>query len=226
MTPAIQARAVTKSFGPVTAIRDVTFTVGRGETVVLWGANGAGKTTVLRCLLGVVPYLGAITVDGLDVRAQGKAARGRMGYVPQEIRFHDAQTVRETAEFYAALRGLRAGEHHLAEWGLAAMAERRVGQLSGGMKQRLALALALLADPPILLLDEPTSNLDLAARRDLLECLERCRRRGKTLVLCSHQAAEVWRLADRVFVLEEGRLAREGRPEAVVDRAREEALVS
>lgn len=219
---AICVKDLTKYFGLVAAVKDVAFEVAHGETVVLWGANGAGKTTVVRCLLGVVPYLGTITVCGADVRSQGKQARRQIGYVPQEIRLHETQTVRETAEFYAALRGLRAVDDRLAEWGLADVATRRVGQLSGGMKQRLALALALLADPPVLLLDEPTSNLDVEARRELLGFLEQFKCRGKTLLLCSHQSAEVWRLADRVIVLESGRVAQQGWPEAVADRVLEE----
>ena len=223
---AIRVEELTKYFGLVTAVKDVTFEVARGETVVLWGANGAGKTTVVRCILGVIPYLGTITVGGADVRSQGKEARRQIGYVPQEIRLHDTQTVRETAEFYAAIRGLRVVDDRLAEWGLADVATRRVGQLSGGMKQRLALALALLADPPVLLLDEPTSNLDADARRELLGFLEQFKRRGKTLVLCSHQAAEVWRLADRVVVLEGGRAVQHGRPETIADRVLDEALLS
>jgi ABC-type multidrug transport system ATPase subunit len=216
--PAIRVTNLTKYFGFAAAVNDVTFDVGSGETVVLWGANGAGKTTVVRCLLGIMPYVGQITVCGADVRLQGKYARRRMGYVPQEIRLYDTQTVREAAQFYAALRGLRVVDDRLAAWGLSDVAARRIGKLSGGMKQRLVLALALLADPPVLVLDEPTSNLDVEARRALLGYLEQCKRSSKTLVLCSHQADEVWRLADRVIVLEAGRMVQEGRPETVDHR--------
>ncbi len=224
----LEMQAVVKRFGRVTAVDRVDLSVRSGETVVLWGPNGAGKTTLLRCVLGVVPFDGTITVCGYDVRRNGKAARRLMGYVPQEIRLPGHQTVLETVTFVARLRRVSpttalAG---LGRWGLEGMAEQRVQTLSGGMKQRLALALALISDPPVLLLDEPTSNLDLAARRELMEQLEQLRTQGKTLLVCSHHAAEVWRIADRVVVLEHGRVVAQDAPERLGAYLGGEALVA
>lgn len=212
---AITVRGLTKRFGVVRALEDVTFEVPRGGTVVLWGPNGAGKTTVLRCLLGIVPFDGSVEIMGHDVREEGKAARACVGYVPQEIRLHGDQTVRETLAFYAALR--RAPRERigalLAEWQLEAASRQPVRALSGGMKQRLALALALLADPPVFLLDEPSSSLDVRARRDLILLLERLSGEGRTLVLSSHRTSDLWRLADRVIALRAGRLVLDAAPE-------------
>ena len=214
---AVAAQAVVKRFGRVTAVDRVTLAVRPGETVVLWGPNGAGKTTLLRCLLGVIPFDGALRVCGHDIRQDGKAARRLMGYVPQQVRLPGHQTVAETVAFIARLRRVNPKEAlaGLARWGLDGLAAQRVHALSGGMQQRLALALALVSDPPVVLLDEPTSNLDLAARRDVLERLEQLQAAGKTLILCSHHAAEVWRIAPRVVVLEQGRVVADGAPEAL-----------
>lgn len=208
--PIIQINDLTKEFGPVTAVDDVTFAVRAGEAVALWGANGAGKTTVLRCLLHLMPFAGTITVDGLDVQKQGKEARRLVGFVPQELSFHDDLTVAETLTFYARLKKVGAGYDFnplLERLALTPHVQKPVRELSGGLKQRLALMLALLADPPILLLDEPTSNLDIRARDDFLLFLRELKEDGKTLLFSSHRLEEVKALADRVLLLEGGRLA-------------------
>lgn len=204
----IDAHGVTKRFGRVTVVDDVSFQVSNGESLAIWGSNGAGKTTLIRCLLGVFPFEGSVRLDGLDVRRQGKDARARIGYVPQELAFHDDTRVGSAMAFFARLRGL-AGSDAMAALttvGLEGHDRKRLRDLSGGMKQRLALAIALLGDPPVLVLDEPTSNLDAAGRREVVERLRALRGRGKTLVFASHRPAEVVALADRVLVLEDGRL--------------------
>jgi ABC-type multidrug transport system ATPase subunit len=205
----IQIRNLTKRFGALTAVDQVTFDVHEGEAVALWGANGAGKTTVLRCLLHLIPFQGTITVAGKDVQKEGKAVRRRTGFVPQELSFHDDLSVAETLAFYARLKKVPASydfEPLLTRLELVAHVQKPVRDLSGGLKQRLALALALLADPPILVLDEPTSNLDIRARDDFLRFLHDLREEGKTLVFSSHRLEEVKALADRVLLLEAGRL--------------------
>ncbi len=215
---AIEVTGLTKRYGRFAALSDLSFEVRPGETVVLWGPNGAGKTTVLRSILGVLPHEGKILVEGLDPASRGRAVRALVGFVPQEIRLHTDLTVEETVRFYGRLRGVPRGRGRelLEAWHLADAAGRRVGDLSGGMRQKLALVIALLSDPPILLLDEPTSNLDPGARREFADLLERLRRAGKTLLFCSHRAEEVWRLADRVVVIEAGRKTAEGAPEEVL----------
>ena len=197
---------LSRRFGRNHAVRAVSFAVREGETVALWGANGAGKTTILRCLLGLLRFDGTVAVMGIDVRRRSVDARRFIGYVPQLIHLHPDLSVRETAQFYAQLRGVSDEriETLLQEWGLAEHAEKPVQALSGGLKQKLALVLALLADPPILLLDEPTAHLDAAARAEWLELLRRLKAEGKTLLFCTHQFPEVRALADRVIVLENG----------------------
>lgn len=204
---AMIVRSLTKRFGALTAVDDVSLTVRSGETVALWGPNGAGKTTILRCVLGLMPFEGMIAVLGRDVRREGKAARRLLGYVPQELGLYRDQTVLESVSFYARLRRVPVpqGRALLETWGLSGAAEQPVRTLSGGMKQKLALVIALLGDPPVMLLDEPTSHLDARARREFSELLLRLKDARKTLLFCSHRMSEVTKLADRVVILEQGR---------------------
>ena len=212
---------VSKRFGGLTAVDDLSFTVNAAEAVALWGANGAGKTTALRCLLGLFPFKGQITVAGIDVRKEGKAARTLIGFVPQELNFHDDMSVAETLTFYARLKKVPAGYDFtplLQRLDLAPHIRKPVRDLSGGLKQRLALALALLADPPILLLDEPTANLDISAREDFLMLLHDLKVAGKTVVFSSHRLEEVTALADRVLLMEAGRLIVDAPPRELEKR--------
>lgn len=204
----IHVQGLTVRFGSLLALDRLSFDVAEGEAVALWGANGAGKTTTLRCLLGLLPFAGEVRVAGYDVRLQGRAARQRLGFVPQELNFHDDLSVEETMAFYARLK--RASQPAIAPLlervGLAAHAAQPVRALSGGMKQRLALAIALLGDPPLLVLDEPTANLDAQARADFLGLLAGLKDVGRTLLFSSHRQGEVAALADRVLRLAQGRL--------------------
>ncbi len=211
----IVAEHVTKRFGALAALDDLSFQVQNGEAVALWGANGAGKTTALRCLLNLIPFEGQIHIDGQDVKTNGKATRRLVGFVPQELSFHDDLTVAETLAFYARLKKLPAGYDFaplLARLELTPHISKRVRDLSGGLKQRLALALALLADPGLLILDEPTASLDIRAREDFLSLLLELKRSGKTMVFSSHRLEEVTALADRVLLLEAGRLVIDAPP--------------
>ena len=204
----IEFTDLTKRYGKFTAVDHLTLHVPARGAVALWGVNGAGKTTAIKCLLGLLRFDGQITVDGCDVRRQGRAARQRIGYVPQELAFYKEMTTYDMAAFYARLKGAPAVriEPVLAQVGLAEHQAKPVGALSGGMKQRLALGLALLADPPVLVMDEPTSNLDTAARSQLLQLLVQVKQAGKTIIFTSHRIEEVEALADEVAVMERGRL--------------------
>ena len=205
----IEVTHLTRRFGNLTAVDDLSFTVKPGEAVALWGANGAGKTTAVRCLLNLIPFEGQITIAGLDVRQHSKAVRTHIGFVPQELNFHDDLTVSETVTFYGRLRKLPHGTDLtslLTRLELIPHINKRVRDLSGGLKQRLALALALLADPPILILDEPTANLDIRAREEFLLFLHTLKQEGKTFVFSSHRLEEITALADRVLLLEAGKL--------------------
>lgn len=199
---------LSKRFGAFTAVDNLSFQVDARQALALWGPNGAGKTTVIKCLLGLLRYDGQILVDGLDAHRQGKATRRLLGYVPQELSFYPDMDTLETAEFYARLKQAPAGRAAavLAEVGLAEHAGKPVGALSGGMKQRLALGLALLTDPPTLVLDEPTSNLDAAARHQFLHLLSGVKAAGKTILFTSHRLEEIEALADQALVMDRGRL--------------------
>lgn len=212
--PIVSADNLIKRFGKATAVDGLNFAISSGETVALWGPNGAGKTTALRCLLGVLPFEGTITVGGKSSLTESKMVRQQIGYVPQEVRLHSDLTVRESIAFYARLRRVSTDRSTtlMVEWDLTEIAEKRVGDLSGGMKQRLALAIALLSDPPILLLDEPTSNLDVYTRHEFWTALEDLKKAGKTLIFCTHRLDEIFRLADRVIVMEGGKKVAEGPP--------------
>lgn len=183
----------------------VEFDVRRGESVALVGANGSGKTSVLRCLLGLVPFRGRATIDGCDVVHEPVAARARVGYVPQKAAFGD-QRAAEVLTFVARLRRLDPvrGADMLRAVGLEAHAGERVRTFSGGMQQRLALAVALLGDPPVLLLDEPSASLDEEGQVTFFALMGQLRRQGHTLLLASHRPEEVASLADRVLHVDRG----------------------
>jgi ABC-type multidrug transport system ATPase subunit len=199
---------LTKSYGRLVAVDEVSFNLPAGRALALWGPNGAGKTTIIRSILGLLRYSGRIEVAGRDVRRAGKACRRTIGYVPQELAFHADFRVIEALHFFARLK--RTGRERpvqvLGEVGLAEDARKRIGELSGGMKQRLALAIALLSDPPLLVLDELTSNLDRAAQAAFLAMLCRQKERNKTILFASHRLEEVELLADRVLGLDAGRM--------------------
>jgi len=206
----IQAREITKTYGSVRALAGVDFDVTRGETFGIIGPNGAGKTTLLKILLGLVrPDHGTVTVDGMNLTGDPEGVRGRMGYVPQRAGFDDGATARESLRFLARLRGVPGieVEARARTAGVAALLDRRVGTLSGGQRQRLSLAAALLGDPPVLLLDEPTASLDPRATAEFRDLVIRLGQEGRTLLLCSHLLADVERLCDRVLVLLEGKVA-------------------
>lgn len=210
----ISISQLSKRYGTQLVLDDVSIEVAPGDAVALWGHNGAGKTTIVRSILGLIHYDGTITVGGNDAATDGIAARHLIGHVPQELSFHDELTVAETMEFSCALKGVAVSraKEVLAQVGLKAELGKRVGALSGGMKQRLAIGLALLSDPPILLLDEPTSNLDAATREQMVHVLQDLKSANRTLVLTSHNLGEVGLLADRVITLEHGKAVLECSP--------------
>ena len=202
----IEIQNVTKRYGRREALSDVSVTVAPGEVTLLLGANGAGKSTLLRCLLGITGYEGEIRVAGRDPLTDGRGVRALVGYMPQSGGLHQDLTVQQTMDFYAAIRGTtpaRSAEL-LNDAGLAAHRDKRVGDLSGGMRQRLGFSLALLADPPILVLDEPSASLDAASRRWLAARLHAAAEAGRTVLVSTHAGQELLEAGHRRVTLEDG----------------------
>jgi ABC-type multidrug transport system ATPase subunit len=210
----IKVRNLVKHFGTVVALDRVSFDVNAGEAVALWGANGAGKTTALRCLLGVMPFHGEVAINGFDMKRRGKDGRRHIGFVPQDIRFHDNLRAEEVLALFARIRRASGDEipRVVEQMGLGAYVDKRVKVLSGGVRQRLALAVSVLAHPPILFLDEPTANLDAQSRKHYISFLQAQKNQGRTILYCSHRMEEVHALAERVLVLEQGRLSADCTP--------------
>jgi Cu-processing system ATP-binding protein len=207
MTSTVEIRNVTKRFGKVEAVREVSLSLPEGETIALVGHNGAGKTTLLKLMLGLIrPSSGSIRVLGEDPAAGEFAARRRLGYLPENVSFNSALTGRETLAFYARLKreGSGAVGPLLERVGLSHAADRRVGTYSKGMRQRLGLAQALLGEPRILLLDEPTTGLDPALRQSFYEIIEELRGHGATVLLSSHALTELEERAGRVVIMNRG----------------------
>jgi nitrous oxidase accessory protein len=219
MEKLVIVRNVSKHYKKVTALEDVTFEAAAGEAIALWGENGAGKTTLLKAILGLIAFEGEIQVGDYLVRGKGKQARSLIGYVPQEFVFYE-MSAQETLAFYARLKKTPPERISalLERLGLVEHAGKAVSALSGGLRQRLALAVALLADPPILLLDEPMANLDARARREYLALLVSLHRAGKTMLFASHRFEEVAALADRVLIIEEGHAVETLSPEELRTR--------
>jgi ABC-type multidrug transport system ATPase subunit len=218
----IAVQGLVKRYGEVVAVDDLDFAVERGETFALIGPNGAGKTTTLKLILGLVhPDRGSLTIGPGARSPRDARARHELGYVPQRVEFPPGRSVAEVLGFFSDLRGLprSAVGRALERVGLAASATRRASQLSGGYTQRLSLAQALLGDPALLVLDEPTASLDPEATWEFRTLIEQLQREGTTILLCSHLLAEVERVSDRVLILVEGRCAALERMDAL--RARQ-----
>ena len=206
--PTLLVRGLTKRFGRSIALDEASFEVGPGTIVGLLGPNGSGKTTTFRCILGVVRFEGAIEVCGWPARRQGKEVRRRTGYLPQAPAFDPRDTCQEALTFLAELKQTppQRVTALLERVRLTEQRRRRVAELSGGMRQRLALAAALLSDPPLLLLDEPTANLDPESRSEFHDLLVQLRDEGKTVLLSTHFVENLNDLADRVIVLRQGKV--------------------
>lgn len=205
----IDVRGLEKRFRKVKAVDGVTFRVERGETFALLGPNGSGKTTTLKCIAGlVIPTAGEIAINGISLASEPVAAKASISYLPQRFTFPEQVTAREVLEFYRRLRHLNedAVDAALDRCALQDAAKRLVSEFSGGMIQRLGIAVAILSDAPILLLDEPTASLDPERASDFRRFLGSLKELGKTIVFSSHVLSDVEMLADRVAILVEGRL--------------------
>jgi ABC-2 type transport system ATP-binding protein len=222
--PAILAEGLGKRFGPVRAVSDLSLTIVRGEIVALLGPDGAGKTTTLRMLCGALtPSGGRIVIDGIDLAADPEGVRARIGYMPQRFSLYGDLTVRENLDFYADLYevapGVRAerGERLLQFSGLDRFRERIAEHLSGGMRQKLALACTLIHEPGVLLLDEPTAGVDPVSRREFWRILYELNRRGVTILVSTTYMDEADRCAT-VGLIYDGELISTQDPQVMKQR--------
>jgi lipooligosaccharide transport system ATP-binding protein len=220
---AVSARGLTKSYGERLAVDGVDFEVEPGICFGFLGPNGAGKTTTMKMIYGLAAVDGGeLLVLGLDARWARRAIKSRIGVVPQETNLDGDLTVRENLLQQARYFGIDAGKARqrageLLEFALLAdRADERIHGLSGGMKRRLLISRALIGDPELVVLDEPTTGLDPQARLAVWGALDRLRRRGVTLLLTTHYMEEAERLCDRLVIMDEGRIVTDGKPSDLV----------
>nr|WP_230977525.1 ABC transporter ATP-binding protein [Georgenia yuyongxinii] len=221
----IRGRALTKRFGELVAVDGVDFDVRRGEAFGFLGPNGAGKSSTMKMVGAVSPASGGqLRIFGLDPATDGPAVRARLGVVPQRDTLDEELTVEENIWIYGRYFGLpwtvvRERTVELLEFAqLGDRAASKVEPLSGGMKRRLTIARALVSDPEILLLDEPTTGLDPQARHALWDRLFRLKKQGVTLVLTTHYMDEAEQLCDRLVVMDHGRIVAAGSPRQLIER--------
>jgi len=215
---ALACHGLFKRYDDVVAVDGLDLEIRAGECFGLLGPNGAGKTTTVEILEGLTaPTVGEVEVLGERWRGDGLALRARLGVQLQETKFPDKLRVREVVRLFRSFypRGLEVDDC-LARVDLVAKAGAQVRHLSGGQKQRLSLACALVGDPEVLFLDEPTTGLDPASRREVWKIVEELQARGRTVVLTTHYMEEAARLCDRVAIVDRGRKLAEGAPEALV----------
>lgn len=209
----LEVNGLTKSYGKLIAITGVSFRADYGETIGLLGPNGAGKTTTVSIIAGLVsPDSGEVLIEGKQVKSDTDPVKLKIGLVPQDMALYDQLTARDNLTFFAALYSLagakakRAIDDALNLVGLSDRGGDKVRTFSGGMKRRLNLAAALLHDPQILLLDEPTVGVDPQSRNAIFENLETLKKRGKTLIYTTHYMEEAERLCDRIVIIDHGKV--------------------
>ncbi len=210
----IEVEGLTRRYGATTAVRDVSFQVGRGEVVGFLGPNGAGKSTTMRILAGALGATsGTARICGHDVFEAPREVKRRVGYLPEVPPLYDAMVVRDYVAFAARIKGVDtvepATDRALEQVGLDEVRHRIIGHLSKGYRQRVGLAQALVHDPEVLILDEPTSGLDPAQRVEIRELLRSLSESDRTVILSTHVLAEVEAVCQRALIIDEGRLVAE-----------------
>jgi ABC-2 type transport system ATP-binding protein len=223
VSPTLSVRGVAKRFGELWALRDISFDTHAGEVIAVVGPNGAGKTTLLSIIAGTQrPSAGSVTGP-----AAAPAPNGHIGWVPQQPAVYSKLSVAENLRLFARLEKVAEPEpavrRMLEQIGLLERADERLERLSGGNRQRVNVAIGLIADPPVLALDEPSASLDPAQRERLWEFIRARSSAGTSVVFSTHTLGEVQRFADRVIVLDRGELLFDGEPQALMSRVGESA---
>ena len=215
--PVIEMTNVTKTYGHVVAVQSISLRVEQGAVLGVLGPNGAGKTTTVECAVGLRrPDSGTVRVLGLDPGKDPDAVRQRVGVQLQQAVLPSRMKVKEAMAIFAAAYARHADPAQLLqEWGLTDQRGKAFAALSGGQKQRLFIALALLGEPEVVVLDELTTGLDPAARRDTWALVQRLRDRGVTVLLVTHAMDEAETLCDRLVVIDAGRIVAEGTPDEI-----------
>jgi sodium transport system ATP-binding protein len=221
----IEAEGLSKRFGEVAAVSQVSFTARDGQITGLLGPNGAGKSTCLRMLYGVIaPDAGNARIDGLDIRGETSKARAHLGVLPHAAGLYQQLTARENIAYFGALQGLTRADlgqrtaRLAGALGMEGFIDRRVKGFSQGQRIKTALARALVHDPGNLILDEPTNGLDVMAIRGLRDLLEALKAEGRCILFSSHVMQEVAALCDRVVIVGQGRVLADDTPQAIRDR--------
>lgn len=211
----IRLEGVRRSFGATQAVAGVTFSIFRGSITILAGADGAGKSTVFRILAGLESRDGGrVLLEGKEVEPGSEALRNRLGYMPERFSLYPDLSVEENLNFFADIHRVKRQRRELlkdrilSQTGMSPFRKRRAGALSGGMKQKLALAAILLSSPDLIILDEPTTGVDPLSRLEFLAIIEELKREGKTIVMATPYLDEAER-GDRVVMMKEGRVLRE-----------------
>jgi ABC-2 type transport system ATP-binding protein len=226
----LQVRELTVAYGPKLAVDTVSFEIRRGEIFGLLGPNGAGKTSSLSAIEGLIkPRSGAVLVDGIDSRRHPNQARARMGVQLQATSFQSELTIKEIVRLYAGLYGIQLSGEQIADGlrgiGLEGEAHKPFKQLSGGQQQRLSLYIAVVHDPALLLLDEPTAGLDPQSRRQLWGRIEHIRQEGGSILLTTHSMEEAQAVCDRVAIIDNGTLLTTETPHDLIEKHKNDPRV-
>jgi ABC-2 type transport system ATP-binding protein len=218
----IETESLCKQFGDFTAVADISLSVGKGQVLGLLGPNGAGKTTTVRMLSSILrPTGGRASVAGYDVTRYPEQVRASVGVLTENHGLYNRMPAGEYLDFFGRIYQLNAAERQqrtdrlLEQFGLKAYSKRRLGAYSKGMRQKLALARAMLHDPPVLLLDEPTSAMDPESARLVRDAILELRSAERTIVICTHNLAEAEELADQIAIIRQGRIIAQGSPQSL-----------
>lgn len=225
---AIKVKNLVKIYGDIRAVDDISFDIQKGEVFAFLGPNGAGKTTTVEIIETIrTPTSGEVEILGLDISKNRREILQRIGVLPQEFSSYDRITVKETVSYFSRLFG---GGRNIDEVirmvGLEEEKNKLYMNLSGGLKQRLGIAVALVNDPEIVFLDEPTTGLDPRARRDVWESIKQLKAEGKTIFLTTHYMEEAEVLADLVAIISKGKIIAQGSPAALIDDYCKTALIT